>query len=109
MTPQGTRTTASSVRFAHPFRLGRDPRELPPGTYAIHLVEDLYEGSAEPVAVVRSIDFVVERVGGTSTRIVQPGDLREAQARDDALTRQVEGISENPDRGYPTRLLTLEL
>jgi len=87
------------VRFAHPFHLGRDPRELPAGIYAIHTVEDVYQGTFEQVSVVRSIDFVVEGVGGSSTRIVQPADLRAAQQRDDARAHQLDGLNENPDRG----------
>jgi len=95
------------VRFAHPFHLGRDPRELPAGIYAIHTVEDFYQGTFEQVSVVRSVDFVVEGVGGSSTRIIQPADLRAAQQRDDARAQQLDdaraqqldGLNENPDRG----------
>jgi len=97
--PHDSRTAASWVRFAHPFRLGCDPRELPAGTYAVHTVEDVYQGAFEQVSVVRSLDFVVEGPGGSSTRIVQPADLRAAQQRDDARARQLDGLSENPDRG----------
>lgn len=87
------------MRFAYPFQLGRDPRELPAGVYAIHTVEDIYQGTFEQVSVVRSIDIVVEGVGGSSTRIVQPADFRAAQQRDDAHARQLDGLNENPDRG----------
>jgi len=87
--PHDSRTTASWVRFAHPFRIGRDPRELPPGDYAIHTVEDVYQGAFEPMSVVRSIDLIVEGVGGSTTRVVLPADLRAAQQRDDALARSM--------------------
>jgi hypothetical protein len=75
----GERTTASSVRFHHPFRLGRDGRELPPGTYVIHIHEDAYQGGGAPMFMAKSIDFVVETNGTTTTRIVKPSDLRAAR------------------------------
>lgn len=78
----GERTTASSVRFHHPFRLGRDVRELPPGTYVIHVHEDVFQGAGAPIFMAVSIDFVVESNGTTTTRIVKPSDLRAALDKD---------------------------
>jgi hypothetical protein len=87
----GDRTTASSVRFRHPFRLGQDVRELPPGTYVIHVHEDVYQGGGAPMFMAVSIDFVVESNGTTTTRIVKPSDLRAALEKDDALTVDHDG------------------
>lgn len=101
--------TASWVRFAHPFRLGHDPRELPAGKYAVHTVEDVYRGVVNDVFVVQSVDLVVETVSGTTTRIVRPVELREAQRRDAAESVCCQALSENPDRGCATALLSLEL
>lgn len=89
----GERTTASSVRFHHPFRLGRNVRELPPGTYDIHVHEDVYQGVGAPMFMAKSIDFVVESNGTTTTRIVKPSDLRAALDKDVAL-------SVDPDGGW---------
>lgn len=78
----GERTTASSGRFHYSFRLGGDPRELPPGNYTIHVREDVYQGVGDPMSVAAAVDFVVEMRGATTTRIVKPEDLRAALARD---------------------------
>jgi len=109
MVLQATRATASWVRFAHPFSLGHDPRELPAGRYAVHTVEDVYRGVVNDVFVVRSVDLIVDTVEGSTTRIVRPVDLREAQQRDAAESLRCEAFSENPDRGCATALLSLEL
>lgn len=109
MVPQSTRTTASWVRFAHPFRLGHDPRVLPAGRYAVHMVEDVYQGVVSDVFVVQSVDLIVETVSGTTMRIVRPAELREAQQRDSAESLRCEALSENPDLGRATALLRLEL
>lgn len=82
----GERTTATSVSFRHPFRLGSDVRELPPGSYAIHVHEDVYQGGGAPMFIAVSIDFIVETNGTTTTRIVKPEDLRAALARDNDVS-----------------------
>jgi len=96
----GTRTTASTVRFDHPFRIGRDARELPAGSYAIHTLEEVHQGAFDPVLVAISIDLVVETRGGSTSRVVRPADLRAALVRDACA---LEDMSENPDRGRSDR------
>lgn len=98
MRHSGTRTTSSTVSFAYPFRVGRDDRELPPGTYPIHTIEERYEGAFEPLFVQICVELVVEDHAGSSTRILRPADLRAAMARD-AASVFPEEASENPDRG----------
>jgi hypothetical protein len=87
------------MRFTHPFHLGHDPRELPAGTYAVHKVEDVYQGASGQVSVVRNIDFVVEGLGGSSTRMIVPADLRAALQRDQAYGLEMDVLGENPDCG----------
>ena len=91
-----TRTTASTIRFHHSFRIGRDPRELPAGTYTIHTVEEMYQGGFDPVFVATSVDLVVEARGGSTSRVIRPADLRAALDRDGFGQDE---LSENPDRG----------
>jgi len=95
-----TRTTASTVRFHHAFRIGRDARELPAGSYAIHTLEEVHQGAFDPVLVATSIDLMVETRGGSTSRVVRPADLRAALARD---AWALEDMSENPDRGRSDR------
>ena len=95
----GSRSTASSVSFAHSFRLGADSRELPAGTYAIHTHEDRYESSFDPAYVVVEVELIVETLGRRSSRLVRPIDLEAAMARDAALVDLTTQLSENPYRG----------
>lgn len=92
------RSTASSVTFAHPFRLGRDARELPAGTYRIHTHQDVFEGSFDPVAVTSAVELIVEERGGSSSRMVGSADLETALARDIARSALPDGRDGNPDR-----------
>lgn len=92
------RTTTSTVRFDHAFTVGRDTSELPAGVYAIHTHEEIYEGSIQPVFVQMGVDLVVDRPGGSSTRLLRPADLRAALARDAARFSLLTEPSENPDR-----------
>jgi hypothetical protein len=85
----GSRTTASAVTFAFPFRLGEDPRELPPGIYSIFTHEDTYLGSFDPVYVAVEVELVVETGGGRTSRLVRPIDLQLALERDAALGERV--------------------
>ena len=79
-----TRTTESSVTFSRPFRLGRDARELPAGTYRLYTHEDLYEGAFEPVYVASSIELIVRASSGATSRIVLPSEFAAALALDAA-------------------------
>lgn len=94
-----SRTTTSTVRFDHAFTVGRDTRELPAGVYAIHTHEEMYEGAFQPLFVQTGVDLVVDRPGGSSTRLLRPADLREALARDAARFSLLTEPSENPVRG----------
>lgn len=94
-----SRTTTSTVRFNHAFTVGRDIRELSAGVYAIHTHEEMYEGAFQPLFVQTGVDLVVDRPGGTSTRLLRPADLREALACDAARFSLLTEPSENTDRG----------
>ncbi|PAX06435.1 hypothetical protein [Sphingomonas lenta] len=104
--PNGTRTTASAVLFARPFRLGRDVRELPAGSYTIHTHEEMFEGAFDPVFVATSIELIVETCGGRASRIIAKSDLDAALARDAARAKLVDEPSETPDRGRSVRSST---
>lgn len=94
-----SRTTTSTVRFDHAFTVGRDTRELPAGVYAIHTHEEMCEGASQSLLVQTRVDLVVDRPGGSSTRLLRPADLREALAGDAARFSLLTEPSENPDRG----------
>ena len=96
-----TRTTTSTVHFRNAFRIGRDARELPAGSYTIHVLEEVHEGTFDPVYVTTSIDLVVETRGGSTSRIVTPADLRTALERD---AIGLDDASEHPDRGRSNRV-----
>ncbi len=68
----GTRLTSAAVTFACLFELGRDSRQLAPGTYRIDKHEDVFCGAFAPVYVATCVDLVVEDGSGTTTRIVLP-------------------------------------
>lgn len=91
----GTRVTSASVTFAHAFQLGRDTRELPPGTYRIDTHEDMFCGAFDPVFVATSVDLVVEHRGGTTTRTMQPSDLSVAIALDQTRSDLLAGVGES--------------
>ena len=80
----GTRTTTSAVNFTRPFRLGKDPRELPPGVYVLHTLEEVYEGAFAPLRLAVSVDFEVPEPGGKEIRVVRPQELAEALERNRA-------------------------
>lgn len=80
----GTRMTTRTVRFTRPFTLGKDPRELPPGAYTVHMQEERYQGAFEPVYRAISAEFEVPALGGRSIRNIRPADLTRALARDQA-------------------------
>ena len=77
-----TRTSTSTVHFRNAFRIGRDARVLPAGSYTIHTLEEVHQGAFDPVYVAASIDLVVETNGGSTTRVIRPADLRVALDRD---------------------------
>lgn len=91
----GTRVTSASITFAHAFQLGRNMRELPPGTYRIDTHEDMFCGAFDPVFVATSVDLVVEHRGGTTTRSVQPSDLSVAIALDQTRSDLLAGVDES--------------
>lgn len=91
----GTRVTSATVTFVHAFQLGRDTRELPPGTYRIDTHEEMFCGAFDPVFVATSVDLVVEHRGGTTTRTVQPFDLSAAIALDKTRSDLLACVSES--------------
>lgn len=84
----GSRTTASSIVFEFPFRLGKDARELPAGTYSIFTHEDTYQGSFEPVYVAVEVELIVATNGVRTSRLVRPVDLKIALERDEETRRR---------------------
>lgn len=82
----GARTTASTVSFEFPFRLGKDTREMSAGTYSIFTHEDTYGGSFDPVYVAVEVELIVETDGVRTSRLVRPADLKIALERDAAAS-----------------------
>ena len=99
----GSRTTSSAISFFHSFRLGRDHRELPHGTYMIHTQEDVYLGAAKTTYLATSVDVIIEDLGRTTTRVVLPRDLADALTRDRQHSFRPALPDENPDRGRSTQ------
>ncbi|QDZ08115.1 hypothetical protein FPZ24_12000 [Sphingomonas panacisoli] len=94
----GSRSTKSTVVFNHPFRLGRDSREFPPGTYTVHTHEDVYQGVFDPIHIAISAELIVNLDGTTFSRFAKPEELRSALELDANCTLIADGPSENPDR-----------
>jgi hypothetical protein len=93
------RTTTSAVTFAHSFRLGSDPRDLPPGTYTLHTDERLFSSGDRSWSTRAEIVVEVEQGGHRAFRHVAPADLDRAVATDAARSAVLHAASENPDRG----------
>ena len=81
------RTTRSTVRFARPFQLSGDDRDLPAGEYEFILEEELIQGLSFE-AYRRTGSFLLIRVpgggGATEMRPVEPQELEAALSRDRA-------------------------
>ena len=94
----GSRSVSSEVKFTHPFRLGRDSREFPSGTYTMHTHEDVHQGMFNPIYIAVSVELVVTVEGTTFSRFAKPEEVRTALALDANRTFLNHGPSENPDR-----------
>jgi len=94
-----TRTTSSAVTFAHAFRLGRDTRELPAGTYMLHTDEHLFSSGDRNWSARADIVVEVRQGSETAFRHVAPEDLDRAVAADAARSASLCEPSETPDRG----------
>lgn len=83
-----SRSTRSTVTFAHPFRIAGYDDELPAGDYEVVVDEDLMEGlSFEAYRRTASYLLIGGRAGGrgpSEMRPVDPRDLEAALARDQA-------------------------
>lgn len=83
-----SRTTTSTVTFAHPFRIAGYEGELPAGSYEVVVDEDLLQGLSFE-AYRRSGTFLMVpgaagSWGAVEMRPVDPRDLEAALARDQA-------------------------
>jgi hypothetical protein len=81
-----SRTTRSTVTFAHPFRIAGYEDELPAGDYEVVVDEDLLEGlSFEAYRRTASFLMIEGQAGGrgqAEMRPIDPRDLDAALARD---------------------------
>jgi hypothetical protein len=86
-----SRSTTSSVAFAHPFRIPGYEDELPAGSYEVIVDEDLLEGLSFE-AYRRTGTFLLVggrpgRRGQTEMRPINWSDLEAAQASDRAQSQ----------------------
>ena len=83
-----SRSTKSTVTFAHPFRIAGYDDELPAGDYDVLVDEDLMEGlSFEAYRRTASYLLIGGQAGGrgpAEMRPIDPRDLDAALARDQA-------------------------
>lgn len=83
-----SRSTKSTVTFAHPFRIAGYDDELPAGDYDVLVDEDLMEGlSFEAYRRTASYLLIGNQAGGrgpAEMRPIDPQDLDAALARDQA-------------------------
>jgi hypothetical protein len=82
------RTTKSTVTFTRPFRLGAFGEQLPAGRYPIETDEELLEGVSFPAyrrtATMMQLIADPLHVGVTEVVMIDPEQLKEALAADDA-------------------------
>jgi hypothetical protein len=101
-----SRTTTSTVTFAHPFVISGYEDELPAGSYEVVVDEDLLEGlSFEAYRRTGSFLLVSGRggqAGQAEMRPIDPRDLEAALARDRAQSDQREQSDTAPSvQEYP--------
>ena len=87
----GTRTVSTAVTFVHPFRIGRDARELPPGTYTLHTEEQLFSSGDRQWSTRADIMLEVRHGQHIAYRTVSPADLDAAIAHDAASAASIDG------------------
>ena len=85
-----SRTSRSTVKFDHPFRISGYEDELPPGSYEVLVDEELLEGLSFE-AYRRTASFLLisgqgGQAGETEMRQIDPRDLDAALSRDRART-----------------------
>lgn len=83
-----TRTTTSSVTFAHPFRLDAFGAQFPAGRYVIETDEELLEGLSfaayQRTAVTMRLAADARRPGITEYAVIEPSQLDAALLLDAA-------------------------
>jgi hypothetical protein len=83
-----SRTTTSTVTFAHPFRIPGYEDELPAGSYEVIADEDLLEGLSfeayRRTGTFLLVDGQLGHRGQTEMRPINLNDLEAALARDPA-------------------------
>lgn len=87
-----SRSTTSTVTFAHPFHIAGYEDELPAGDYEVVVDEDLLQGLSFE-AYRRSGTFLLIHGwagswGAVEMRSIDPRDLEAALARDQAASEQ---------------------
>ena len=101
-----SRTTRSSVTFAHSFCISGYEDELPPGSYEVVVDEELLEGlSFEAYRRTASYLLISGRGGHaaqTEMRPIDPRDLEAALARDRSLAkdRETSGAALSPQEDF---------
>jgi hypothetical protein len=97
----GIRTTTSAVTFAHPFRLGSDSRDLPPGTYTLHTDERLFTSGDRRWSVRAEVVVEVQQGSHKAFRHVTPADLDSAVASDAARSAVLHAAGGNLGLAQP--------
>ncbi len=82
----GTRTSSSAITFSHPFCIGNDPRQLPPGVYVVHTDEHLFSQGDHNWSIRAEVVVEVRTGGTTAFRHVAGADLDRAIAEDAAAS-----------------------
>lgn len=83
-----TRTTHSTVIFAHPFRLRGMDGTAPAGSYQLSLEEEKLDTLTVESWRQTAVILQVTRTGVTEYLTIDPEELREARARDGEASTQ---------------------
>ena len=101
-----SRTTRSTVTFAHPFCLSGYEDELPPGSYEVVVDEELLDGLSFDAYRRTASHLLIKGRGGqagqTEMRPIDPRDLDAALARDRAQSdrRQPSDAALSPQEDF---------
>lgn len=90
------RVAIRTVKFDHPFTLGKSDEVFPAGTYEVETVEQRLELAAYTAHVRKSQTLIIRTATGFRCREFVAGELDTALQRD--VDQQLTEPSENPDR-----------
>lgn len=90
------RVAMRTVKFDHPFTLGKSDEVFPAGTYEVETVEQPLELAAYTAHVRKSQTLIIRTGTGLRCREFVAGELDTALQRD--IDQQLTEPSENPDR-----------